>query len=220
MRLSLALATLLLLALPVAARAADADAPQPDKDGWYQLFNGKDLAGWKLSEENQESIRVEDGAIVTNGPVCHAFYDGPVEDHDFTNFQWKCEIMTKPNSNSGMYFHTKYQAQGWPKQGIEIQVNNTHGDPIKTGSLYRLKNVMNNSPAKDNEWFAQEVIVKGNHVTVKVNGKVVNEYEQPADLKREEGWEEAVIGSGTFALQAHDPGSEVRYRKVMVKPLP
>jgi hypothetical protein len=99
-------------------------------------------------------------------------------------------------------------------------VNTTHSDPIKTGSLYRLKNVMNDSPAKDNEWFTQEVIVQGNHVTVKVNGKVVNEYTQPDDLKREEGWEKAVIGSGTFALQAHDPKSEVHYRKVMVKPLP
>lgn len=219
MKLPFALATLLIL-LPVAARAADSDAPKPDKDGWYQLFNGKDLTGWKLSEENQDSIRVEDGKIITNGPPCHAFYDGPVENHNFKNFHWKCEILTKPKSNSGMYFHTKYQAGGWPSQGIEIQVNNTHGDPIKTGSLYRLKNIMHDSPAKDNEWFTQEVIVEGNHVTVKVNGKVVNEWTQPENFQREEGWEQAVIGSGTFALQAHDPDSEVHYRKVMVKPLP
>ncbi|RIK70435.1 MAG: DUF1080 domain-containing protein [Planctomycetota bacterium] len=220
MRLQLALSALLLLVSAAPSPAADGDAPQPDRDGWYQLFNGKDLTGWKLSRENQDSIRVENGAIVTNGPPCHAFYDGPVENHDFKNFQWKCEIMTKPKSNSGMYFHTKYQAEGWPQQGIEIQVNNTHGDPIKTGSLYRLKNIMNDAPAKDNEWFTQEVIVEGNKVTVKVNDKVVNQYTQPEDLKREPGWEKAIIGSGTFALQAHDPVSEVHYRKVMVKPLP
>jgi len=218
MKLASTFAVLIVAFAPVAGVAAD--APKPDKDGWYNLFNGKDLAGWKLSDENQDSIKVVDGAIVTNGPACHAFYVGPVKDHNFKNFQWKCEIMSKPHSNSGMYFHTKYQAEGWPAQGIEIQVNNTHSDPIKTGSLYRLKNVMNDSPAKDNEWFTQEVIVQGNHVTVKVNGKVVNEYTQPDDLKREEGWEKAVIGSGTFALQAHDPKSEVHYRKVMVKPLP
>lgn len=220
MRLHLALTVLLLSVSTGVARAAQADAPKPDQDGWYQLFNGQDLTGWKLSKSNQDSIRVEDGAIVTNGPACHAFYDGPVENHNFKNFQWKCEIMTKPNSNSGMYFHTKYQAEGWPSKGIEIQVNNSHSDRIRTGSLYRLHNVMDKSPAKDNEWFTQEVIVEGNKVTVKVNDKVINEYTQPEDLKREEGWEDAVVSSGTFALQAHDPGSEVHYRKVMVKPLP
>jgi hypothetical protein len=204
------------------ALAADAksEAPKPDKDGWYQLFNGKDLTGWKKAEENQDTIKVVDGEIVIHGERCHVFYDGPVEKSNFKNFEWKCELMTKPKANSGMYFHTKYQPTDWPKKGHEVQVNNTHGDPRKTGSIYRAKDVMNNSPAKDNEWFTQEVIVKGQHVTVKVNGKVVNEYEEPKDAKRESGWENAVISSGTFALQGHDPGSEVHYRKVMVKPLP
>jgi hypothetical protein len=202
------------------AAESKTEAPKPDKDGWYQLFNGKDLTGWKKAEENEDTIKVVDGEIVIHGPRCHVFYDGPVEKANFKNFQWKCELMTKPSANSGMYFHTKYQPTDWPKKGHEVQVNNTHGDPRKTGSIYRAKDVMNNSPAKDNEWFTQEVIVKGQHVTVKVNGKVVNEYEEPKNAKREAGWENAVISSGTFALQGHDPGSEVHYRKVMVKPLP
>jgi hypothetical protein len=119
-----------------------------------------------------------------------------------------------------MYFHAKYQPDGWPKTGIEVQVNNTHGDPRKTGSIYKLKDIMNDSPAKDNEWFTQHVIVKGRCITVKVNGKVVNEYKWPKDFQREEGWEGNVLSSGTFALQGHDPDSEIHYRKVMVKPLP
>jgi hypothetical protein len=196
------------------------DAPKPDKDGWYQLFNGKDLTGWKKAEENPDTIKVEGGEIVIKGPRCHLFYDGPVEKADFKNFIWKCELMTKPKANSGMYFHTKYQANDWPKKGMEVQVNNTHGDPRKTASLYRAKDIMNDSPAKDNEWFTQEVKVDGKHVVVKINGKVVNDYTEPKDFEREAGWEEAVISSGTFALQGHDPDSEVHYRKVMVKPLP
>jgi hypothetical protein len=195
------------------------EALRPDKDGWYNLFNGKDLTGWKKADENPDTINVVDGKIVIKGPRCHLFYDGPVEKANFKNFQWKCELMTKPKANSGMYFHTKYQATDWPKKGIEVQVNNTHGDPRKTGSLYRAKDIMNNSPAKDNEWFTQEVIVNGRHVTVKVNGKVVNEYEEPKNVQREAGWEDAIISSGTFALQGHDPESEIHYRKVMVKPL-
>jgi hypothetical protein len=197
----------------------DGEAQRPDKDGWYNLFNGKDLTGWKKADENPDTIKVVDGQIVIKGPRCHLFYDGPIEKANFKNFQWKCELMTKPKANSGMYFHTKYQATDWPKKGIEVQVNNTHGDPRKTGSLYRAKDIMNNSPAKDNEWFTQEVIVNGRHVTVKVNGKVVNEYEEPKNVQREAGWEDAIISSGTFALQGHDPESEIHYRKVMVKPL-
>jgi hypothetical protein len=119
-----------------------------------------------------------------------------------------------------MYFHTEYQPAGFPKTGIECQVDNSHTDPRRTGSLYQLKDIMNDSPAKDNEWFTQTVIVDGDHITVKINDKVVNEFTWPKDFKREGGFAHNVLGSGTFALQGHDPGSEVHYRKIMVKPLP
>jgi hypothetical protein len=202
---------------PLAVFAAD-EAPQADAEGWYSLFNGQDLTGWKTSEDNPDTFQVVDGVIVVRGPRCHLYYAGPVNDANFKNFDWKCEIMTRPRANSGMYFHTEYQPDGWPEKGIEIQVNNTHTDPIKTGSVYGIKNVMNDSPANDNEWFTQHVIVNGKHVTIKVNDKVVNEYEQPETLPRRQ--RNRAISSGTFALQGHDPGSEIHYRKVMVKPLP
>lgn len=217
MKFTLTCAALLLgLAMMPVARAADAKA---DKDGWYQLFNGKNLDGWKISEDNPETFKVVDGEIVAHGEAAHLFYDGPVENHNFKDFEYECEVLTKPKANSGMYFHTKYQPKSWPTNGIEVQVNQTHGDPKKTGSLYNIKNIMDKSPAKDDEWFTQNITVKGNHVTVKVNGKVVNEWTQPEDYKREDGWETAKIGSGTFALQGHDPESETHYRSVKVKPL-
>lgn len=214
------LAFVLFAATTRADQTATNSEPQPDADGWYSLFNGKDFTGWKKSVDNPDTFQVVDGEIVVHGPRCHLYYVGPVNKANFKNFEWKCEILTKPGANSGMYFHTKYQAEGWPKTGIEVQINNTHGDPRKTGSLYSLRDIMNNSPAKDNEWFTQHVIVHGRHIIVKVNDKVVNEYVWPSDLKREPGWEGNVLGSGTFALQGHDPESEVHFRKVLVKPLP
>jgi hypothetical protein len=225
MKFHFLLALLLFTILPASygmAATSKEDAPKPDKDGWYSLFNGKDLTGWKITKDNPDTIKVVDGDMVFHGERAHAFYDGPVNGGKFKNFQWKCEVMTKPHANSGMYFHTKYQEEGWPSHGIEVQVNNTHGDPIKTGSLYQIKNIMNNSPAKDNEWFTQEVDVEGRHVTIKVNGKVVNEYTFPEDYKRDGNWEDNVLSpnGGTFALQGHDPNSETHYRKIMVKPLP
>ena len=204
----------LILAVIVAASRASAAAPKskektpkPDADGWYSLFNGKDLKGWKASEDNPDTFKVIDGDIVAHGKVCHLYYAGPVNHAVFKNFEWKCDVMTKPGSNSGMYFHTEYQPAGFPKTGIECQVDNSHTDPRRTGSLYQLKDIMNDSPAKDNEWFTQTVIVDGPHITVKINGKVVNEFTWPEGFKREKGFEGNVLGSGSFKkiLRAPDP---------------
>lgn len=195
-----------------ARQAAAADA------GWISLFDGKTLDGWKASDA-PGTFRVEDGAIVVNGPRSHLFYVGPVQNHDFTNFEWKAEVMTFPHANSGMYFHTAWQDTGWPAKGYEVQVNNSHSDTIRTGSLYNVQNVTAQH-ARDNEWFTQHVIVQGKHVIVRVNDEVLVDYTEPDKVERPADMAGRLIGHGTFALQGHDPGSKVLYRKIMVKPLP
>ncbi|QDU57755.1 3-keto-disaccharide hydrolase [Aeoliella mucimassa] len=189
-----------------------------EEEGWISLFNGKDLTGWEANE-NPETFKVVDGELIVNGDRAHLFYTGDVCDHDFTNFEWKCEIMTKPKSNSGMYFHTKFQESGWPEKGYEVQVNCSHGDNKKSGGLYAVEDVLDKAPHKDNEWFTQHVIVKGNHVVIKVNGEVTCDYTEPEDVERPNGFKGRVLSSGTFAIQGHDPGSEVHFRKILVKPL-
>lgn len=150
----------------------------------------------------------------------HLFYVG--EEQPFKNFDFKCEVMTQPGSNGGIYFHTKYQDTNWPAQGHECQVNNSYEkDPQKTGGVYKVAKVAE-SPAKDNEWFKYEIIVQGKHVVVKINDKVTADYTEDADaLAKEKGIEPGRrVGEGTFALQAHDPGSTVMYRNIKVKRLP
>jgi hypothetical protein len=218
--IGLSAAMLVLAASAALAEEKSGEAPKPDADGWYTLFNGKDFEGWKKSTDNPDCFQIVDGEIVAHGKVCHLFYDGPVANHNFKNFDWKCDVMTKPHANSGMYFHTHYQDAGFPKTGIETQVNNSHTDPIRTGSLYKLKDIMNDSPVKDDEWFTQEVIVEGNQITVKENGKVVNEYTWKDGETRKGGFEKNLLDSGTFALQGHDPGSETHYKNIKVKVLP
>jgi hypothetical protein len=186
------------------------------QEGWKPLFDGKTLDGWKVGE-NAATFSVQDGAIVVFGPRAHLYYMGPVENHVFRNFEWKADVMTFPGSNSGMYFHTEYQEGGWPQKGYEVQVNNSHTDPIRTGSLYNIVNVMNTAPAKDNEWFTQHIIVQGKTVTIKVNGKTTAEYTEPADVTRPADMKGRLISQGTFALQGHDPKSRVHYRNIMVK---
>jgi hypothetical protein len=208
------------LALSAAVAEDKPEAPKPDKDGFYPLFDGKTLDGWKAAEV-PATFKVEDGLIVVNGNRAHLFYDGPVNNHDFKNFHLKAEVKTMPNSNSGIYFHTKYQEKGWPDKGFECQVNNTYAkDPKKTGGLYSVKDVMNTAPVGDNEWFTYDIIVDGSKVTLKINGKTTTEWEQPEGYKGPQGSPGRVLDHGTIALQGHDPGSKVFYRSVAIKPLP
>lgn len=205
------------LALSVVPLLAEEHAEDTD-EGWISLFNGEDLSGWEINE-NPETFQVVDGVLVVKGDRGHAFYAGDVCDHDFKNFEWKCEIMTKPNANSGMYFHTKFQETGWPSTGYEAQVNCSHADRKKSGGLYAVADVMDEAPHKDDEWFTQQVIVKGKHIVIKVNDEVTADYTEPEDVERPAGLEGRVLSSGTIAIQGHDPGSEIHYRKIMIKPL-
>lgn len=186
-----------------------------DNDGWVTLFDGESFDGWKINE-NKDSWKIEDGAIVACGPRSHLFYVGG--DKPFVNFEFCAEVMTKPESNSGIYFHTKYQESDWPKFGFEAQVNNTHRDPKKTGSLYEVVNVFE-APAKDNQWFQYCIRVEGKRIVIKVDDQVVVDYTEPENKEPGERFTR-VLDKGTFALQAHDPDSIVMYRKLRVRRLP
>ena len=199
--------TLGLIALTLTATAAE--------EGFTSLFDGKSFNGWKPANESTNSFKIVDGAIVANGERCHLFYVG--DPKPFKNFELKVDVMTETNSNGGIYIHTKYQETGWPKNGFETQVNNTHTDWKKTGSLYDVVNVRE-SAAQDKKWWTQHVIVKGSQITIKIDGKTVMEYTEPAGKKAGDDFTRK-INEGTFALQAHDPGSVVRYKNIRVKRL-
>jgi hypothetical protein len=187
---------------------------------WQTIFNGQNLDGWNKAAENPENIVVENGAIKCSGERSHLYYS-----EDFKNFEFEAEIKTLEHSNSGIFIHTQYQGEGWPAKGYEIQVNNTyrgsekHPERRKTGSIYNIRNVYY-PLAQDNEWFKMRIKVVENHVEVFVNNVNVNDYVEPENPWRWEGGEEARLGKGTFALQAHDPGSTTFYRNIKVRHLP
>ncbi len=213
---------LLATAAIVASSALHADdkqaTPKPDKQGFYKLFNGKDLTDWKASE-SQDTYRVEEGNLVVNGTRSHLFYLGPIHDHTFKNFHLKAELMTFPHANSGIYFHTAFQAAGFPDKGFECQVNETHSDPKRTGGLYDIKDVMNISPAVNNKWYTYDIIVKDKHVILKINGKTTCDWTQPENFVPPQGHSGRMIDTGTIALQGHDPGSKTLFRSIKIKPM-
>lgn len=186
--------------------------------GWIPLFDGATLTNWKGSE-NPATFGVQNGAIVVHGPRAHLFYTGPVANHRFKNFEFKATVMTTPGSNSGIFFHTEYQDNGWPSKGYEVQVNNSQSDWRRTGSLYSVQDVKE-VYVKDNEWYTQHIKVQGSRVTISINDKIVVDYTEPAGIEKEAGRAEKRLSAGTFALQGHDPDSKVYFKDIMVRLLP
>jgi hypothetical protein len=170
---------------------------------WVSLFDGKTLSGWTAADGTPGHWKVEDGAITNSGPASHLFSPRG----DYKNFHYRAEIKINDKGNSGMYFRTK-KAKGFPP-GYEAQVNSTHGDPVKTGSLYNHVKVLEMLVPPDT-WFTQEVEAVGNHIVIKVNGKTTVDYVDPKNSFTE----------GHFAFQHHDPTCKVQIRKIEVKELP
>lgn len=212
-----------LAGLATAMLAGAQTPPQPDAAGWYALFDGHSLQGWQASE-NPASFRIEESRIVGDGPRAHLFYTGAVQQADFKNFELSADVLTQPGANSGIYFHTAFQPQGFPQQGFEVQVCNsctgqgTYRELKKTGSLYGIRNQYK-TLVGDDEWFTLQVTVRGRRVQVRVNDVLTVDWiepEPPVLL----GKRDRRLARGTFALQCHDPGSQVFYRNLKVKPLP
>ncbi len=188
------------------------------QNGWISLFDGKSINNWKVGK-NASTFSVDSGMIIAHGPTAHLFYMGNVQNHNFKNYELKADVMTTPGSNSGIYFHTEYQDSSWPKKGYEAQVNNSHTDWRRTGSLYGISDVKE-VMVKDNEWYTEYIMVHGKRIIIKINDKTVVDYTEPDNVQRPKGDEGRILSSGTFALQGHDPNSKVYFKNIMVKPLP
>jgi len=186
--------------------------------GWQSLFDGQSLDGWKASEK-PGTFSVKDGELVVKGPRSHLFYEGAVQNHNFKDFELKLDVKTYPKANSGVYFHTAWQETSWPSQGYEIQVNNSHTDPKRTAGIYAIKDNLD-KVASDEVWFTLKIKVEGKHIQTFVDDKLIEDYTEEEHPVRPTGMEHRLISSGTFALQGHDPGSEIHYRNIRVRALP
>ena len=194
-------------------------APAEDKkeDGWIDLFNGKDLTGWKLHESAAKNDKtkweVVDGLLTGTGTASHIFS----ESGDYDNFHYKVVAKISDKGNSGQYFRTQF-GPGFPN-GYEAQINATGGDVIKTGSLYpggplgkyrkETATVLNKAGHGPDEFFTQEVIADGDHIIIKVNDKVTLDWVDPTKSYMK----------GHFAIQQHDPGSKVQVKSIQFKPI-
>ena len=209
-------------ALPVCAatpRAVPCVSPPPPATealpgGWFRLFNGRDLSGWRVSEDTA-AFRIENGMIRADGRRSHLFYDGPLMGRDFRNFELEAEIMTRPGANSAIYIHTHFMEGAWPNvlpSGYEIQINHSAATRGRTASVFTFQDILE-SPVPDDVWYTMRILVQGRRVQVFIDGRMINDYTEPADKPSR-------LTGGTFALQAHEPGEVTYFREVRVRPLP
>jgi hypothetical protein len=180
---------------------------------WVSLFDGQTLSGWTKAGGRADSSQWEvvDGAIVGSGQASMLYSPKG----DYKNFRFRAELQINDHGNSGMYFRCPV-ADGDFSKGYEAQVDSTHRDPIRTGSIYGFVHVYKQLVPPDT-WFTYEVeVVDKNwrgllvpHIKISVNGEVLYEF-----IDRTKAWDK-----GYFAFQQHDPGSKVRIRKIEVMEL-
>lgn len=192
---------------------------------WTSMFNGRDLAGWKSNEEVLGVFTVVDGVLRVSGGRAHLFYMGPEGTATFRNFEFKAKVMTMPGANSGIYFHTQFEEKGWPSKGYECQVNTSHYDRSKTGGLYGVKNILDEAPSRDNEWFDCYLKVEGRRIVIQINGKTTVDWTEPADWDPDQGklpkrYSGRRLGEGTIALQGNGPKQTACYRDLFIRKLP
>jgi serine/threonine protein kinase len=185
------------------------DRPEP---GFESLFDGRTLVGWNATG-NVNAFSVRDGVLVISGPPGGLMYTGDVQNHNFKDFHFKAEVMTTAGANSGIFFHSTSLASRVAKQSYEVQINQTHSDPRKSGGLWGVRDVYE-SPVKDDEWYLQEIIVRGKRIITKINGTTVVDYTEPEETVLAGG-----LSSGTFVLQSHRARGKVYLRNIVVKPL-
>ncbi len=198
-------------------------------DGWRELFNGKDLTGWKANAY-PDSWAVVDGTIRAHATQesSHLFYigDGKGEFERFKNFELEVVARAEPNANSGVFIHTDFTATNAKKHldhGYEIQLNSTEKEKRKTGSLYAIVD-LDKSPVDETKWFTTRITVQDHHIVVQINGKTTVDYTEPADAAatrpRERAGRLLNPAGGAIALQGHDPGSVFYFKSVRIRPLP
>jgi hypothetical protein len=216
----------LLTALGLLLTLAAFTPTPPPETGWRQLFNGKDLTGWK--HVGKGSMSVENGLIRGHGGMGLLYFTG----QKFGN----CAIrvvyrMQKRNSNSGVFIRIPIEPlEEWMPvyYGYEVQIDNdpaaSHEDDTHvTGALYSLTKPLAKPGKPGPEWNTMEITLDGPRTVVVVNGQKVTDYREGDPVGPRKFDFEPQRGrrpdAGYIGLQNHGADDVVYFREVAVKAL-
>jgi len=186
---------------------------------WEQLFNGKDLSGWKMVGPGR--FVVEDGALKTEGGMGLLYFTGKPFGNATVRVVFKT---TGERDNAGVFIRMPEQpADPWygVHNGYEVQIDAGGDEWHSTGALYSLSKVTARAQKPQGEWNTMDIVLKGQTTTVILNGKKINEFRGDQEVPPRKMWYEPVRGprpdSGYIGLQNHDGRSTVYFKEVSVK---
>jgi len=219
--------TFLIAGLATLALAADENSCKGDPGKWQQLFNGKDLTGWKHVGPGGDTV--EDGLIRTHGGMGLLYWMGGKIGN--------CEIhvvfkMRDENDNSGVFIRIPIEPrEAWMPvhYGYEVQIDNhpeksNEDEYHETGMLYSLtKPLVKNAWKPGPEWNTMDITLDGNHTIVMLNGKKVTDFKEGDPVPEKKFDFEPQRGPrpefGWFGLQNHSDNDIVFFKEVVIKPL-
>lgn len=210
LRFVLTTAHVVMFGVLVVRAAADEDK------GFVDLFNGRDLAGWKtLPEKADKTYTVKDGMIVVSGSPAGYFYTDKSYKNYILRFDWrykrpaKLEDDKKFGGNSGLLVHITGVHKVWPNS-LEVQgMNRDHGAFLSIGKTgltdYKFnREALEKARNKVGEWNTTEVTVKDGDITAQVNGALISTGK-------------ITLTAGPFGFQSE--GAEVHFKNIKIKVL-
>ena len=169
-----------------------------------QLFNGKDLTGWKMSASGPPVWTVQNGTLVSPG-------NGPelISDSKFQDFKLHLEFNCGQNSNSGVYIRGRYE--------VQIETESQAEPPSHhTGGVYGFLAPSPELPRTPDVWQTFDITLLGRRVTVVQNGKtIIDNQEIPGITGGAVDSHEAM--PGPIYLQGSEKG-RVAFRNIVITP--
>jgi len=193
---------------------------------WKQLFNGKDLTGWK--HVGPGTMVVEDGLIKTQGGMGLLYWTGGKVGDSVIRVVFK---MRDKNNNSGVFIRIPIEPrEEWMPvhYGYEVQIDNNpeavgEGDTHVTGCLYSMNQALARPGKPGPEWNTMEITLNGPRTIVFVNGVKVTDFMEGQPLPAKKFDFEPFRGprplKGYFGLQNHSDNDIVFFKEVAIKPL-
>jgi hypothetical protein len=190
-----------------------------------QLFNGKDMTGWKFlaSALGTTGFQVENGLLRTGGAKGLLWYTGGKIGDSTIRVVFK---MSNDGGNSGVFIRIPEPPRSEGDaihKGIEVQIDNRDNNWHCTGTLYSMTKAMARPSKPAGEWNTMEITLDGLRTIVKVNGVLVTDYDGVSPVPERKQSYEPERGprppSGYIGLQNHDAQSVIYFKEISVEPL-
>jgi hypothetical protein len=190
-----------------------------------QLFNGKNLDGWKFQpgEMGMQGFTVDDGLLHTNPGKGLLWYTRKKIGNATLRVVYK---MSDEKGNSGVFIRIPFEPASENDaihKGIEVQIDNRDNDWHCTGVLYSMTKALARPYKPTGEWNTMEITLEGLRTIVKVNGVLVTDYDGVSPVPPKEKSYEPERGprpeSGYIGLQNHDSSAVISFQEVSLRPL-